>query len=235
MFSFVQSSVLSPSHAKQTLYVTRVLEALMENKQTAELENFLFFDPKHPSSGPINRKATTYKQAICFVIGGGCYVEYHNIQDFVKVLFPIFLPSFLSSSFLSTSHSPFQTNKTKGFFILQDGDIRLDDAVFAHRVLIGFGGAEQTNQLKMRKKNQNWNKSFGSSFCVSRECQKDIIVTVQMIMIIVAPLEVREETFLSSLNLTNQEGEDMRETKWFTASFSFLLPFLLLDLVLLSL
>ncbi len=52
-------------------------------------EQYEYYDPKisHAHSA-IPRKNTPFTHAIVFVIGGGNYVEYQNLQDYAKVLSP---------------------------------------------------------------------------------------------------------------------------------------------------
>jgi len=69
------------------LYVTRIVDAVMELKNDLGVENYLYFDPKVQKKmrqTAIPRKNTPFKEAIVFVIGGGNYVEYLNLQDYAK-------------------------------------------------------------------------------------------------------------------------------------------------------
>jgi len=73
--------------ATKELYVTRIVDAVMEMKSDFGVDNYCYFDPKvqkkmRQSSVP--RKNTPFKEAIVFVIGGGNYVEYLNLQDYAK-------------------------------------------------------------------------------------------------------------------------------------------------------
>jgi len=71
------------------LYVTRIVDAIMEMKADSHLsvENYLYFDPKvqkKARQGSIPRKKEPFKEAIVFVVGGGNYVEYQNLQEYAK-------------------------------------------------------------------------------------------------------------------------------------------------------
>lgn len=88
VFSFVQSGVSNIlSTQTSDLYVTRVLDCLMDMKATMpEVDNYLYLDPKIQGlqAGAIPRKTTPYRNAIVFTIGGGNYVEYQNLQNMAK-------------------------------------------------------------------------------------------------------------------------------------------------------
>lgn len=64
-------------------HLTRVLDAVMEHKETNGVENYLYLDPKFPA-GSAPRKNTPFKEAIVFCIGGGNYSEMYNIMDYAK-------------------------------------------------------------------------------------------------------------------------------------------------------
>lgn len=47
------------------------------------LQEYLYLDPKFPlNSTP--RKNTPFKEGIVFIVGGGNYLEYQNLRDFVQ-------------------------------------------------------------------------------------------------------------------------------------------------------
>ena len=67
------------------LPVTRLVDALMAGKESAEAERFQYFDPKQAKAKVGRARLTTgYKDAVVFVLGGGCYAEYQNVQDYAK-------------------------------------------------------------------------------------------------------------------------------------------------------
>jgi hypothetical protein len=70
-------------------HVTRVVDAVMEHKETHGVDKFLYLDPQFPAKSAPRKKAA-FKEAIVFMIGGGNYVEYQNIQDYAK---KVHLPS----------------------------------------------------------------------------------------------------------------------------------------------
>jgi len=76
---------LMPSHKE--LHITRITDAIMEMKSDLGVDNYHYFDPKIQKKmrqTSIPRKNTPFKEAIVFVIGGGNYVEYLNLQDYSK-------------------------------------------------------------------------------------------------------------------------------------------------------
>ena len=67
------------------LPVTRVLDSLLHKAESQEAERFLYFDPKQPKGkGGRARLTAGYKDAVVFMLGGGCYAEYQNVQDYAK-------------------------------------------------------------------------------------------------------------------------------------------------------
>lgn len=71
---------------KKEFYTTKVVDAIMELKADAEVERYAYFDPKvfHRRGGSVPRVKKPFTRAIVFVIGGGNYVEYQNLQDYAK-------------------------------------------------------------------------------------------------------------------------------------------------------
>jgi len=68
-------------------YVTRVADAIMEMKNDGVGESFHYLDPKVQKKmrqSSIPRRNTPFKEAIVFVIGGGNYAEYQNLQEYAK-------------------------------------------------------------------------------------------------------------------------------------------------------
>lgn len=62
--------------------MTRVVEEVMDG---GKVEEFRTFDPKVLKSGTNSSKHTTFTDSIVFVVGGGNYIEYQNIQHTFKV------------------------------------------------------------------------------------------------------------------------------------------------------
>ncbi len=72
----------------KTLPTTKLIASLIENKESQATNGFLYYDPKLVQvKGPIrgrNRITTPFADAFVFVMGGGNYVEYQNLQDYAK-------------------------------------------------------------------------------------------------------------------------------------------------------
>nr|CAH8842266.1 unnamed protein product [Trichobilharzia regenti] len=71
---------------KSYLPFTRIVSQLMENKSGSEFEDYRYFDPKlyRRQDTNIPRVKQPFDEAFVFVIGGGSYVEYQNLLDWVK-------------------------------------------------------------------------------------------------------------------------------------------------------
>lgn len=65
-------------------HVTRVVESLLDNGE--EDEAYLYLDPKlRERADPAAARARgPPREVIVFMIGGGCYSEYQNLQDFAQ-------------------------------------------------------------------------------------------------------------------------------------------------------
>jgi len=59
---------------------TRIVEGVMEQYSTPEVEQMLYLDPRAQSSKQ-PKVTTQYKDAMVFVVGGGNYNEYQNLLD----------------------------------------------------------------------------------------------------------------------------------------------------------
>eukprot|EP01117_Protostelium_nocturnum_P005314 TRINITY_DN1934_c0_g1_i2.p1 TRINITY_DN1934_c0_g1~~TRINITY_DN1934_c0_g1_i2.p1 ORF type:complete len:631 (-),score=160.07 TRINITY_DN1934_c0_g1_i2:54-1946(-) len=68
------------------LPATRLLDSVMELKSDPQVDQFLYFDPKvgKKMKTSIPRRNTPFKEAIVFVIGGGNYLEYQNVQEYSR-------------------------------------------------------------------------------------------------------------------------------------------------------
>mmetsp|Transcript_21918 Transcript_21918/g.53646 ORF Transcript_21918/g.53646 Transcript_21918/m.53646 type:complete len:625 (-) Transcript_21918:233-2107(-) len=72
----------------KSLPTTKLVESLMENKETKDTGKFIYYDPKLLQvNGPITgarRISTPFTEGFVFVVGGGNYVEHQNLQDYAK-------------------------------------------------------------------------------------------------------------------------------------------------------
>lgn len=50
--------------------------------------DYLYLDPKQPrnSGKPATMNKVSFQEAFVFVVGGGNYVEYQNLQEFMQVM-----------------------------------------------------------------------------------------------------------------------------------------------------
>ncbi|CAH8508980.1 unnamed protein product [Schistosoma intercalatum] len=71
---------------KSYLPFTRIVSQLMENKAGSEFEDYRYFDPKlyRRQDSNMPRVKHAFDEAFVFVVGGGSYVEYQNLLDWVK-------------------------------------------------------------------------------------------------------------------------------------------------------
>ena len=74
--------------ANTDLPLTRAVDSLLAAKEGSETERWLYFDPKASKSrgggGKGGARVGGFKEAIVFVVGGGCFVEYVNLHEYMK-------------------------------------------------------------------------------------------------------------------------------------------------------
>src|SRR5262249_43340731 len=78
------SGVANLLPANKDLPITKLVDALMGARETAETERFQYFDPKSARhKGPVpavdskSRVTAPFRDACVFVLGGGNFAEYH--------------------------------------------------------------------------------------------------------------------------------------------------------------
>ncbi|XP_014671139.1 PREDICTED: sec1 family domain-containing protein 1-like [Priapulus caudatus] len=84
---FVMEGVKNLVVKKHKLPVTRIVDALMEMKPNDETDDYRYFDPKMlraSDSSSVPRNKQPYQEAFVFMVGGGNYIEYQNLVDYVK-------------------------------------------------------------------------------------------------------------------------------------------------------
>ncbi|XP_037756465.1 sec1 family domain-containing protein 1 isoform X4 [Chelonia mydas] len=83
---FVMEGVKNLVLKQQNLPVTRILDNLMEMKSNPETDDYRYFDPKmlRGSDSSVPRNKNPFQEAIVFVVGGGNYIEYQNLVDYIK-------------------------------------------------------------------------------------------------------------------------------------------------------
>lgn len=75
--------------ARKELTITRLVGALMDHTSAAtqavsDTDDYLLFDPRATrsrSAGQSRAARGQYQEAVVFVVGGGGYVEYSNLQE----------------------------------------------------------------------------------------------------------------------------------------------------------
>ncbi|KAG2457512.1 SCFD1 protein, partial [Polypterus senegalus] len=84
---FVMEGVKNLVLKQHNLPVTRILDNLMEMKSNPETDDYRYFDPKmlRGSESSVPRNKNPFQEAIIFVVGGGNYIEYQNLVDYVKM------------------------------------------------------------------------------------------------------------------------------------------------------
>ncbi|CAF3627226.1 unnamed protein product [Adineta steineri] len=69
------------------LPVTKIVDNLMECRSSPETDDYHYFDPKllRPTDAAnIARNRQGFNDAIVFMVGGGNYIEYQNLQEYAK-------------------------------------------------------------------------------------------------------------------------------------------------------
>lgn len=84
--NFVMEGVKNLVVKRHNLPLTKATEQLMESRSTPETEEYLYLDPKLLKGGDVAPKQRApFHDAVVFVVGGGNYIEYQNLVDFIKV------------------------------------------------------------------------------------------------------------------------------------------------------
>lgn len=65
--------------------MTRIVDHLMEFKNSTEMDEYHYLDPKQLKATEIPKNRTPFQDAIVFIVGGGNYIEYQNLVDYAKV------------------------------------------------------------------------------------------------------------------------------------------------------
>ncbi|CAM4866718.1 unnamed protein product [Rotaria socialis] len=68
------------------LPVTKIVDSLMENRSSPETDGYRYFDPTLRSADTVSsaRYRQGFNDAIVFMIGGGNYIEYQNLQEYLQ-------------------------------------------------------------------------------------------------------------------------------------------------------
>nr|XP_002121594.1 sec1 family domain-containing protein 1 [Ciona intestinalis] len=83
---FVMEGVKNLVLKKHKLPLTKILDNLMELKSNQEIDSYRYFDPKlaRALDTSMGRAKAPYTDAVVFVVGGGNYIEYHNIMEYSR-------------------------------------------------------------------------------------------------------------------------------------------------------
>ena len=66
--------------------MTRVVDNLCTFKANSEDETFLYLDPRVRGVDPSTLKGRApYREVLVFMIGGGCYAEFQNLQEYSRL------------------------------------------------------------------------------------------------------------------------------------------------------
>ncbi|KAJ1569741.1 Vesicle trafficking between the ER and Golgi [Cladochytrium tenue] len=80
------SGVTNLIPSRRDLPCTKVVEAIMEGASNAETEDMITLDPRlgKNSTPKATKGRTTFQEAIVFVVGGGNYLEFQNLQEYAQ-------------------------------------------------------------------------------------------------------------------------------------------------------
>ncbi|GBC02458.1 hypothetical protein RclHR1_04640001 [Rhizophagus clarus] len=88
-FENLISGVKNLLPTRKDLTLTKIIESIMEPTAsgTNETEDYLYFDPKMARSSSISKQSKSkisFQEGIVFVVGGGNYIEYQNLQEYAQ-------------------------------------------------------------------------------------------------------------------------------------------------------
>ncbi|KAJ3332084.1 Vesicle trafficking between the ER and Golgi [Blyttiomyces sp. JEL0837] len=85
-FENLISGVRNLLPARKDLPVTKVVDAIMEGSNNSDVDDYLYLDPKLGRNASVKqpKSKSIHQEAIVFVIGGGNYLEYQNLQDLAQ-------------------------------------------------------------------------------------------------------------------------------------------------------
>lgn len=83
---FVMEGVKNLVVKSHNLPTTRIVDALMELKSLPDTDDYRYFDPKllRADAASIPRSKSPFQEAYVFIVGGGNYIEFQNLMDYVK-------------------------------------------------------------------------------------------------------------------------------------------------------
>lgn len=82
--NFVMEGVKNLVVKRHNLPVTKIVDHLMDFKNSQEMDEYLYLDPKQLKLTEIPKNRSPFQDAIVFIVGGGNYIEYQNLVDYAK-------------------------------------------------------------------------------------------------------------------------------------------------------
>ncbi|XP_037959529.1 protein sly1 homolog isoform X2 [Teleopsis dalmanni] len=83
--SFVMEGVKNLVVKRHNLPITKLTEQVMECRNNVEIDDYLYLDPKLLKNGDVMPKnRSPFQDAVVFIVGGGNYIEYQNMIEFIK-------------------------------------------------------------------------------------------------------------------------------------------------------
>ncbi|KAH8556036.1 Sec1-like protein [Umbelopsis sp. PMI_123] len=85
-FENLLSGVKNLLPSRKELIISKVVSNIISpTNEASEVDDYLQFDPKLNKNAKPSRHKVAYQEAIVFVIGGGNYIEYQNLQEVASV------------------------------------------------------------------------------------------------------------------------------------------------------
>lgn len=87
-FDNLLSGVKNLLPARKELVISKIVGDIMNPPQNepSKADDYLYFDPKlSRNSRALRQHKASFQEAIVFVVGGGNYVEYQNLQEIANV------------------------------------------------------------------------------------------------------------------------------------------------------
>lgn len=82
--NFVMEGVKNLVVKRHNLPVTKIVDHLMDFKNSHETEDYHYFDPKQLKLTEVPKNRSPFQEAIVFIVGGGNYIEYQNLVEYAK-------------------------------------------------------------------------------------------------------------------------------------------------------
>ncbi|OLL25073.1 Protein sly1 [Neolecta irregularis DAH-3] len=83
-FDNLISGVKNLLPSRKDLTVTKIVESLIDSTPNSKTDDYLMLDPRSPRNAQPRNKRISASEAIVFMIGGGNYIEYGNLQEWAN-------------------------------------------------------------------------------------------------------------------------------------------------------